>query len=255
MTVILDVLDGLARITIDRPQARNALDLETGKAWTAAVVQAVNTPEVRAILLTGEGNAFCAGADVEAVSSESSDYVYELATAVGQGILTLHDSLVPVIAAVNGPVAGGGFGIFLSSDIAIASSNARFGALYANIGLTPDLSITTQLVDAVGERRALELLLTPRMLSADEALTWGLVSRVVSPDELDSEVVGLAKSWICGAPAAHGRAKKLVREGRLRSLRDQMSEEARTVAQMVQTADATRLIDQFLSSRKNRGAK
>lgn len=255
MTVMLDVSDGLARITIDRPQVRNALDLETGKAWTSAVIQAVNTPEVKAIMLTGAGNAFCAGADVEAMAAESSDYVHELATTVGHGILALHDSPVPVIAAVNGPVAGGGLGIFLSSDIAIASSNARFGALYANVGLTPDLSITTQLVDAVGERRALELLLTPRMLSAEEALTWGLVSRVVSPDELESEAMGVAQSWIGGAPAAHGRAKKLVREGRLRPLSDQMSEEARTVAEMVQTADATRLIDQFLSSRKSRGAE
>lgn len=252
MAVTLDVIDGVACVTIDRPEVLNALDLETGRAWSSAISSAVEQETVKAVMLTGSGSAFCAGGDLEAISGQPGSYIRELAEVVGHGIVALRNSPKPVIASVAGVVAGGGLGIFLSSDVAVASEGAKFGALYSNVGLTPDLSVTAQLADAIGERRALDLILSPRMLTAREACEWGLVSEVVPSDQLDSRVRQIAASWVNGPTEAFGAAKQLVRGRGARSFEEQLSNEAATIERMFLSEDSRALIDTFLSRAASR---
>ena len=137
------------------------------------------------------GPAFCAGGDVidMATTMGSADDITALAEVINTGIRSLTESAVPVVAAAHGTTAGGGLGILLSSDYAVVGSRSRLGSLYANIGLTPDLSVSAQLARAVGQRRALQLVLQDRLLSAAEAVEWGLVAEAVegsdSADEAD----------------------------------------------------------------------
>ncbi|NHF62175.1 enoyl-CoA hydratase/isomerase family protein [Microcella pacifica] len=251
-TVTLTVSDGVAEIVINRPGVLNALDLDTARLWSSSVRDALDADQVSAILLAGSGKAFCAGGDVEAISRSGSDYVHELATVMADGIASIVSSRIPVVAAVTGVVAGGGLGLLLSSDYAVASSDARMGALYAGIGMTPDLSVSALLGRAVGERRALELLLSDRMLSATEAREWGLVAQVVEPQEVMERSRRIARLWVDRAPSAFGEAKRLLRSAPGRTLSEQLTDEAQTIAAAASTTEAMQLIDAFLKSRRSR---
>jgi 2-(1,2-epoxy-1,2-dihydrophenyl)acetyl-CoA isomerase len=255
MTVRLEVSDGLACVAIDRPAVLNALDLETGREWSSAVRSSLEREDIKALMLTGTGSAFCAGGDLEEISGQPSSYIRELAEVIGYGIVALRNSPKPVVAAVNGVVAGGGLGIFLSSDFAVAAEDATFGALYSNVGLTPDLSVTAQLADAIGERRALEMILSPRMLTAQNALEWGLVAEVVPKAEVEGRAREIAASWIQGPSEAFGHSKLLVRGRGARSFGEQLEQEASTIEKMFQSEDSQVLIDRFLSGTATRRPK
>src|SRR6185312_13994380 len=130
--------------------------------------------DVGAILIDAEGPSFCAGGDVLSMAAGgfSADSIAELAGVINRGILSLVESSTPVVAAAQGTTAGGGLGILLASDYAVVGEDSRIGSLYANMGLTPDLSVTAHLGRAIGQRRALQLVLQDRLLSAAEAVEW-----------------------------------------------------------------------------------
>jgi 2-(1,2-epoxy-1,2-dihydrophenyl)acetyl-CoA isomerase len=160
-----------------------------------------------------------------------------------------------VVAAAHGTTAGGGLGILLSSDYAVVGSRSRLGSLYANIGLTPDLSVSAQLARAVGQRRALQLVLQDRLLSAAEAVEWGLVAEAVegsdSADEADlvrARAEEVARFWLAGAAEAYGNAKRLVRSQPERTFAEQLSEEARSIGAAMATPDAQARIAAFAAS-------
>ena len=229
MTLQYLVDDGLARITLDRPDRLNAFDGELAEAWRDATKAATTTPGVGAILVAGNGRAFCAGGDVRAMVGLPGSHITTLAEIINEGLLALLASDIPVVAAAHGTTAGGGLGVLLASDYAVVGADSRIGSLYAKVGLTPDLSVSALLADAVGERRALQLVLDDRMLSADEALAWGLVAEVVDPDAVLTRAEEVARGWLSGATRAYGQAKRLVRTQRTRTLREQLAEEARTI--------------------------
>lgn len=244
--ILFTVERGLARITLNRPERLNAFDGETGHAWAAVTAEAVARDDVAAVLIDANGPAFCAGGDVRAmVELNSGAGMTELAEVINRGILALVESELPVAVAAHGTTVGGGLGILLAGDYAVVGESSRLGSRYANVGLTPDLSVSAQLARAVGERRALQLVLSDRMLSGAEAVAWGLAAEVAPDVEVGTRAEVVARSWVDGAASAYGRAKRLVRDAAHTSLREQLATEARSIGAAYETPDAQRLTQAF----------
>ena len=254
MTVDTAVEDGLAIITLNRPDRLNAIDAAVAEAWSRAAVDAVAEPGVRAILLEGRGPAFCAGGDVVAMARAGLDgaAVTELARTLNRGILALDAAAVPVVVAAHGTTAGGGLGLLLCGDHVVVGANSRLGSRYADVGLTPDLSVTARLAHAVGQQRALSLLMTDRMLTARDAVDWGLASEAVDGDDAAHIALSVgrrarevARAWIEGASAAYGQARRLVRDARDASLAEQLEREAVSIGEAFATPQARARIAAF----------
>lgn len=258
--ILLDVQDGLARLTLNRPQRLNAFNRDLAEAFAASAIEATSRDDVGAILIDAAGPAFCAGGDVidMATAMRAGSELEALASVINSGLSALTTSRLPVVAAAHGTTAGGGLGVLLSSDYAVVGANSRIGSKYANIGLTPDLTVTAQLARAVGERRALQLVLQDRLLTADEALAWGLVAEVVpSGDGTDASALAeavraraeeVARFWLAGAHAAYGQAKRLVRGASENSFADQIADEAATIGAMFDTDDARARVTAFANA-------
>jgi 2-(1,2-epoxy-1,2-dihydrophenyl)acetyl-CoA isomerase len=244
---ILFVVDrGLARITLNRPERLNAFDAATAQLWSELTAEAVGRADVGAVLIDANGPAFCAGGDVRAmVEMGSGEALTDIAGVINLGILALVESEVPVAIAAHGTTVGGGLGILLSGDYAVVGEGSKLGSRYASMGLTPDLSVSAQLARAVGERRALQLVLSDRMLSGAEAVAWGLVAEAVPDAEVGTRAEAVARSWLDGAASAYGRAKRLVRDAAHTSLREQLAEEARSIGEAYETPEAQRLTAAF----------
>jgi 2-(1,2-epoxy-1,2-dihydrophenyl)acetyl-CoA isomerase len=244
----LDVTDAVAMVELNRPEAANALDLPLAERLTE-VVEQLAAPQVRAVLLTGAGKRFCAGGDVRSflASDDPPAYVEQLASVADRALERLAGLDKPVVAAVHGAVAGAGLAVMLSCDLVVAASGTRFVTAYAGIGLTPDCGVSWLLPRAVGQQRALELLLTPRVLTAEEARDWGLVTEVVDDSAVIDRGRELAVSLAAGPASAFGQARRLVRSSYAASRAETGADEARTIAAAVRTDDAQRLITAFTS--------
>ncbi|MFW7415105.1 enoyl-CoA hydratase/isomerase family protein [Demequina sp. SO4-18] len=249
----LDTDDGVAHLTFDRPSRLNAFDFEMGKQYRDACVTAVSSPETRAILVTAEGPAFCAGGDVLAMAGAgvAGSEVTAGARVIHEGLAALTGSAIPVVVAARGAVAGGGIGLMLAGDHVVAGEDLRVAGRYADIGLTPDLGVSTLLARAVGERRALTLLLTPRELDADEALSWGAVAEVAA--DPDARALEIARQWAGAAAGALGQAKRLVRASAHRPFADSLDDEAGSIGQAFDGEEARRRIAAFAAASAARG--
>ncbi len=249
-SILVEVAAGLARVTLNRPDRLNAVDFEMGQRWRDVAQSLTSDPAVRVILIDAAGPAFCAGGDVVAMAhgDGAGAEVTAMARVIHEGILALVDSAIPVVAAVQGAVAGGGLGLMLTADYIVAADTARFVSRYANVGLTPDLGVSTLLPAAVGQRRALTLLLQDRALDAAEAEDWGLVNEVVPADQVASRAQAVAQLWLDGATAAFGQAKRLVRGGAMRTFRENLDDEADTIGCRFDTDDAQGRIAAFAAA-------
>jgi 2-(1,2-epoxy-1,2-dihydrophenyl)acetyl-CoA isomerase len=249
-SILCDVADGIARITLNRPDRLNAFSEEVAEAWAAVTTATVARDDVRVILLAGAGRAFCAGGDVRAMAAggyDSAD-IERLAHLINSGQTALLDSAIPVVAAAHGTTAGGGLGILLNSDYAIVGESSKVGSIYAKLGLTPDLTVTALLARAVGERRALQLVLQDRLLSAEEALDWGLVAEVVPDDQVHARAEAVARFIVEQSPDARGQAKRLVRAAYGRSVTDTLADEARTIGRALGGDEAKTRISAFIGA-------
>lgn len=244
----------IARITINRPKAYNALDLECVKELCDIVNRCSSDRSVRAVVLTGSGSkAFCAGGDVASFAKDPDTVDVLLKEVTGfmhMAIARLTAMDAPVIAAVNGVTAGAGLGLVAACDLAIAADNASFASAYTLIGLTPDGSASYLLPRLVGYRRAMELFITNRTLSAQEALDWGLVNRVVPQAELMGEVDVLAAKLAAGPTRAFGGVKKLMSAAMTDSLVSQMERESRQIAELSRTPDGLEGVRAFVEKRR-----
>lgn len=253
-SILVDVADGLAHVTLNRPARLNALDFEMGSRWREVAVELTADPSVTAILLDAAGPGFCVGGDVVVMSESdpgdgsAGEAVTAMARVIHEGILALVYSSTPIVASVQGAVAGGGLGLMLCADYIVVSEAARFVSKYANIGLSPDLGVSTLLPAAVGQCRALTLLLQDRTLTAEEALDWGLVNEVVPPDRLAGRAREVAEFWQTGAAAAFGQAKRLVRTGAGRAFAQNLEDEAQTIGERFATHDARTRIAAFAAA-------
>ncbi|MDA0237887.1 MAG: enoyl-CoA hydratase-related protein [Proteobacteria bacterium] len=253
-TMLFKVEDNIARITINRQNSFNAINGQASKDLHDIVNLMASNKDVRAVVITGSGDkAFCAGGDItefhtnkhrlEALVREMTGYLH-----IAISRLAWLDA--PVIAAVNGTAAGAGLSLSACCDLVIASDTAKFTSAYTRIGLTPDGSSTYFLSRIIGRRRALELYLTNRKLTAQEALDWGLVNRIVPAADLQKEVDQLARDLAAGPTLAHGGVKRLVLMSPNDTLESQMERETREIARMVGTEDAQNGIAAFISKQK-----
>ena len=239
-TIRLLSADGVATITLARPDAFNALNLALGRELFHAALLVSEDPAVRSVVLTGEGKAFCGGGDVKEFAQNLPRIgllVKELTTYVHGAVSRLVRAPKPVITAVNGVAAGGGLALALAGDLVVAAESARFTMAYSKIGATPDGSSTYWLPRLVGVRRAVELFYTNRVLSAREALEWGMVTRVVADAELGDAVGRLARELAAGPTLALGRGKGLFHGSTTESLETQMERESQAIAASGHTED------------------
>lgn len=238
--VILERTAHVATITLNRPDAFNALNLDLGRELFHAVLEVDDDPDLRCVVITGAGKAFCAGGDVKDFADNLpriGALVKELTTYLHGAVSRLCRSDKPVIMAVNGVAAGGGFSFALSGDVVLAAESARFTMAYSRIAATPDGSSSYFLPRLVGLRRAMELYFTNRVLSAREACEWGLVTRVVPDAELRAAVDSLARELAQGPTRAFGGAKRLFHQSTWESLETQMELEAQAIALSGRTQD------------------
>lgn len=246
MPVEYAVQDGVAHVELNRPEAYNAVDLELADGLHAAMQRAGSDPSVRAVLLSGRGNSFCSGGDVKAMASadDPETFVRRLAAASNRAVLAMESLGKPITAAVHGSAVGAGLGYVCAADLVVAAESARFLSAFTTVGLTPDSGASWFLPRLVGTRRALELTLLNRVLTAAEALEWGLVN-TVCPDELLGKVADDVTRRLAAGPSASGPARGLVRSAADRSLAEHLDAEGASIAAMAGTEDARRLLAAF----------
>lgn len=253
-TVLVEVRDAVATVTLNRPEASNALSLDLGRDLLAAALQCEGDPAVRAVVVTGAGKHFCFGGDLRGMAAEGecvTAFLNELTTNIHAAISSFTRMRAPVIAAVNGTAAGGGIGLVCMTDLAVAGRSSKFSLAYTGVALAPDCGTSFLLPRIVGRRRALELVLTNRVLSADEALQWGLVNQVVEDAEVLSTAQALAARFAAGPTGSYGAAKRLIEASDV-GLESQMALEGRTIAQQAATAEGREGVGAFLEKRKPR---
>ncbi len=250
-TIFLERKDGIATLTLNRPQKLNALTRKMAEELESAVVEIAKDRAVRVLVITGAGRGFCSGADVgdmaQATAPIETRYWTQMAHKI---ILALTDLEKPVIAKVNGVAVGIGCSLALSADITIASENAQFSLIFSQIGLIPDGGSLFHLPRLVGPAKAKELIFTAKMVDAKEAERIGLINKAVPADELDNEVNTLAKQLAEGPTVAFGIAKKIMNKGLSMDLSSVLECEAfgQTIAGT--TEDAQEGVIAFLEKRK-----
>jgi 2-(1,2-epoxy-1,2-dihydrophenyl)acetyl-CoA isomerase len=248
----LTVHDHIATLIMNRPDAYNAVNEPLARQFLELITQVDEDPAVRCVVLTGSGKAFCAGGDVK----DFHDHLPGVAIHLKQLTHLLHGAVSriarmpkPVIAAVNGVVAGGGMGLMLACDLAYAVETATFSMAYTRIGANPDGSSTFWLPRLVGVRRALELIYTNRVLSAQEALAWGILNGVMPPERFSDEVYAVARQLAQGPTLAYARAKQLCHAGLNETLETQMEHEARAIADSGKSEDFREGSEAFMQKR------
>ncbi len=228
MSNVLDVAKegGIATVTLNRPNAMNALSTELRTAIAEAVDALEEDPDVRVLILTGAGRAFCAGLDLKELGANQSS---ALNTTIQDRdpVRSLGRFSGPVIGAINGVAITGGFELALACDVLIASTEARFADTHARVGILPGWGLSQKLSRAIGIYRAKELSLTGNFLSADQAAEWGLVNRVVAPDDLLPTCRTLAEDMLSVVPQCLSGYKALIDEGFAEAFGDAMKTEHR----------------------------
>ena len=248
----LEVRDGVAYITLNRPEAGNALDPLLVHEFRDAAESLDERDDVGAVILTGAGKNFSVGGDLSFMhdaGDDVADAVYGLASTMHAGIEALAELDAPVISLVRGAAAGGGMSIAIAADLVLAAESAHFTVGYTAIGFSPDGGSSWTLPRIVGMRRAIELVLLNERMSATRAYELGLVTRVVADDELDAEAEALARRLARGPVGAHGAVKRLLRETYKTGFTKQLEDEARTIAGLSAAPDGREGVLAFLDKR------
>ena len=251
--VLLDRKGAVAYLTLNRPDAGNAIDMPLARSLLAAIVVAEADPTVRCVVIRGSGRMFCAGGDVKALHAAGDalpEFLTEILAHVHPAIVRLARMSKPVVTAIQGPAAGAGVGLAAVGDVALAEPEAHFTMAYSRLGLTPDGGATWLLPRLVGLRRAQELALTNRRVSAEEAAAMGLITRVVAKGTLAHEVDVLAKSLAKSAVGALGRTKHLLLASGDAALEEQLKAERENIAEQGSTAESRTGIAAFVERRE-----
>jgi 2-(1,2-epoxy-1,2-dihydrophenyl)acetyl-CoA isomerase len=247
-----ELAEGVATITLNRPDAANAIDLALARELMQVAIRCDEDANVRAVLLTGAGRMFCAGGDLKSFAEQGDrlpSHLKEVTTNLHAATSRFARMDAPLVVAVNGTAAGAGFSIAISGDLVVMAESAKLTMAYTAAGLSPDGSSTWFLPRLVGMRRAQELMLTNRRLSAAEALDWGLVNQVVPDAELVATADALARQLASGATRAFGTVKSLLASTFSESLETQMELEARGIAAMAGGSDGREGIAAFVAKR------
>ncbi|QDG66692.1 enoyl-CoA hydratase/isomerase family protein [Pseudarthrobacter sp. NIBRBAC000502772] len=249
--VHLDVADGVGHIRLNRPQSGNALNLDAARLLAEVAEHIAGRDDIRSVLITGTGSAFCVGGDVAAMANatDRGEFLAELAGAAHRAIRVFAALQLPIVSAVSGAAAGAGLALTLVSDLVIAGRSAKFLVAYSGVGLTPDCGTSWLLPQVIGLRRAQQLALTNQALDATEALNWGLISSVVDDDQVETAGSALATRLATKAPTALGQTRGLLRASVSNTLIEHLDLEAATIATAAASNEAGALIDSFLNRR------
>ncbi|MCX6271509.1 MAG: enoyl-CoA hydratase-related protein [Bacteroidetes bacterium] len=237
-------------LTINRPEARNALNTLVYREINLVLDEVEKDSEIKVLIITGEGKAFVAGADIAEMSGMRSEEAYRFSK-IGQNTFDRLESLsVPVIAAVNGYALGGGCEFAMACDFRIASKLAKFGQPEMNLGLIPGYAGTQRLSRLAGLGNALYLILTAEMITAEEALTIGLVQKVTEPDQLMETCLQLAEKIANNGSSAATKAKKTIRTGFALPFSDAGNLESKAFASLFDEEPSQEGMKAFLEKRK-----
>ncbi len=248
------IVDGaIARFTFCAPERRNAIDLAFLKAFAAASLDVAAMPGVRAILLDAEGAAFSVGGDLEEIRRErerAERHVLEMASLFHLGLERLRAAPAPVIAAVQGVAAGGGFSIAIGADLTIAAKSARFVSAYSASGLTPDGGATWFLPRLTGRQKAFEILALNTPLSAEQALSAGLVARVVEDQQLAAQALEAARAIAALPGDAIAVIKRQLGVSSTNTLAEQLGLEAHGIARATGQPEVQAALNAFFAARQ-----
>ena len=241
---------GVLTVTIDRPEHRNALNADVNRGLLAALQQAAGDDEVRVVVLTGAGEkAFCAGADLGGLAPDAGAVELHRGRALfGDVLRTLRTLPKPVVARVNGAALAGGFGLALGCDLAVAADSASFGTTEVKVGMWPYM-ISAVLMEHLGPKRTMDLMLSGRRMTAAEALDWGLVNRVVAPGELDTAVAEMCDGLTALSPVVLALGKESYARAAQMTRDDALAYLAGCLDLHLQTEDAVEGITAFLQKR------
>jgi len=244
--------EGVVTITIDNPARKNAMTTDMLQALLAVVVAVAADPDDRVLVITGAGDAFCSGADVQALADPGAVHPLVGMRATGDVALALHRLAKPTIAKVAGVAAGMGCNLALSCDLIVAADTARFSEIFSKRGLSLDFGGSWLLPRLVGLHRAKELALFGDLISAKEAADMGLVNRVVPRAELDEFVQGWARRLAAGPPLALSMTKTMLNNSFAVSMEQAVEDEARSQAVNFATADTPEAFAAFFAKREPR---
>jgi 2-(1,2-epoxy-1,2-dihydrophenyl)acetyl-CoA isomerase len=251
----LAILGGIAEITLNKPFKLNAIDWRLADKLVEALSAIEGDASVKVVVLKGRGRAFMAGGDLQAFHEAGEDApaaVKRLIEPFHEIIRRIRRLAAPVIAAVHGPVAGGGVALALACDFVIASTDAVFTPAYLRIATNPDGGTTWSVVRLLGERRAMEWLMLGEPMTAQHAADLGLINRVVAPENLESETRSLAQRIAAGPAQAHASLKRLVWGASSSPLEAQLEAEAAGFLSLSATADFREGVAAFFERREPR---
>lgn len=243
----------VAILTLNRPEAANSIDAPLARAFRAALAELDGDASVRALVVEGAGKMFCAGGDLASFAREergAASYVEGLIEDLHAGLEALAGFHAPVIAAVHGAAAGAGLGLAMAADLVVADADSRFVMAYTRSGLTPDGGTSWHLPRLVGLRRALELTLLNRTLTAAEALAEGLVSEVVPQGAAGERARVLAAQLADGPTAAYATARRLLRGSLQSDYHGHLAAEARSIVSSFATEDGLEGVRAFHQRRR-----
>jgi 2-(1,2-epoxy-1,2-dihydrophenyl)acetyl-CoA isomerase len=257
-TVDLRIENGVAEITLNRPDRLNAWNAQFGDELREALLTDAADPSVRSVLITGAGRGFSSGADLKEMLEQGASG--EGIPDVGEMLRTRYHPIIkgirelpkPVVAAVNGPAVGIGCSLALACDLIWAAESAVFGLAFVNIGLVPDGGSTFLVPVAAGKARALEMALLGDPLPADRALEWGLINRVVPDGQLLPEARALAQSLAQGPTRSYANSKRALNNSFLKIMDEQLDLEADIQGEMVKTSDFIEGVSAFVEKREAR---
>lgn len=247
--VVLTRDGGIANLTFNRPLAMNALDIPSALAFLRACRSIAADPQVRVVVIRGEGRAFGAGGDLAALQHGAGDAALTLIEPMHEAVKLLAALDAPVIASLHGVVAGGSLSLALACDLAIAAEGTRFNMAYANVAASSDVGGSWSLPRMVGLRNALQIALLSDTFDATEALRLGMVNRVVPADRLQEETQALAMRLAAGPTLAYGRMKRLMRESFDNDFATQLDAERDEFRGSTDTRDFKEALEAFFAKR------
>ncbi len=244
---------GVATVTLNRPGAANALDLDAKENLLAILERAAGDPEVRAVLLAGTGKAFCVGQDLgehaQALSRDPDTALETVEQHYNPIVRTIAEMPKPVVVAINGACVGAGLGFALAGDIRVAAESATFGTAFAGIGLASDSGLAANLVHALGSSRATELLMLGTTFTPQQALDWGLVHRVVGDGQALTAATELAERLARGPTSAYAETRGLLRAAATQDFGEMLRLEAGAQQRLARTSDHHAAVRAFLDKR------
>lgn len=242
----------VAIIKLNRPKAFNSLSTLMVDELFDAIIDCDQSTDIRAVIITAEGKAFCTGGDLKEFSSQSENlyaHIRKVIEPFHAMIAQINAMDTPVIGAINGIAAGGGFSLSLGLDLAIAAESAQFTLAYTKAAISPDGGSTHFLARHIGLRRAKEMALLNPVLSAQQALDWGIINRVVDDSELMAEAMKMAQQLAAGPTACYGETKRMLLAGSNETLEAQLDRESRTAARLIDSTDGQEGMQAFLEKR------